>query len=70
MLLKLSGVEMTSRRALKQVKSVRIVKKTLSGIPEPLWQLNQIPEETGRIFHAVGLDLSQFLLDQQLLLPP
>ena len=70
MLLKLSGVEMTSRRALKQVKSVRIVKKTLSGISEPLWQLNQIPEETGRIFHAVGLDLPQFLLDQQVSLPP
>ncbi len=70
MLLKLSGIEMTSRRALKQVKSVRIVKKTLSGISELLWQLNQIPEETGRIFHAVGLDLPQFLLDQQFLLPP
>ena len=70
MLLKLSGVEMTSRRALKQVKSVRIVKKALSGIPEPLWQLNQIPEETRRIFDAVGLDLPQFLLDQQLPLPP
>lgn len=61
---------MTSRRALKQVKSVRIVKKTLSGISELLWQLNHIPEETGRIFHAVGLDLPQFLLDQQLPLPP
>ena len=70
MLLKLSGVEMTSRRALKQVKSVRIVRKTLSGIPEPLWQLNQIPEDTRRIFDAVGLDLPQFLLDQQLPLPP
>jgi transposase len=70
MLLKLSGVEMTSRRALKQVKSVRIVKKTLSGISEPLWQLNQIPEETARIFHAVGLDLPQFLLDQHIPLPP
>ena len=70
MLLKLSGVEMTSRRALKQVKSVRIVKKTLSGIPEPLWQLNQIPEETGRIFDAVGLDLSMLMLNQQLPMPP
>ncbi|MHA2265978.1 MAG: IS1634 family transposase [Candidatus Thorarchaeota archaeon] len=70
MLLKLSGVEMTSRRALKQVKSVRIVKKTLSGISEPLWQLNQIPEEADRIFHAVGLDLPRFLLNQQFPLPP
>ncbi|MFC1713596.1 hypothetical protein ACFL6S_08010 [Candidatus Poribacteria bacterium] len=61
---------MTSRRALKQVKSVRIVKKTLSGIPEPLWQLNQIPEETRCIFEAVGLNLSQFLIDQQITIPP
>jgi transposase len=70
MLLKLSGVEMTSRRALKQVKSVRIVKKTLSGVPGPLWQLNHIPEETRCIFEAVGLNLSQFLMDQQFPLPP
>jgi hypothetical protein len=60
---------MTSRKALKQVKSVRIVKKTLSGIPEPLWQLNQISEETGRIFDAVGLDLSMLMLNQQLPMP-
>ena len=70
MLLKVSGVEMTSRKALKQVESVRIVKKTLSGISEPLWQLNQIPEDTGRIFDAVGLDLSMLMLNMQLPMPP
>jgi transposase len=70
MLLKSSGIQMTSRRALKQVKSVRIVKKTLSGVSEPLWQLNQIPEEVQRIFHAVDLDLPQFLAHLQLSLPP
>lgn len=70
MLLKLSGVEMTSQRALKQVRSVRITRKVLSFIPEPLWQLNHIPEESYRIFDAVGLDLPQFLRDLQLPLPP
>lgn len=70
MLLKLSGIEMTSRRALKQVKSVRIVKKTLAGVPEPLWQLNRIPKESRRIFEAVGLDLPQFLRKLHLPLPP
>ncbi len=70
MLLKLSGIEMTSRRALRQVKSVRIVKKTLSGISKSLWQLNQIPEEVQRIFDAVGLELQQLLRNLQLPLPP
>lgn len=70
MLLKLSGVEMTSQRALKQVKSVRITRKTLSGVPEPLWQLNQIPEESQRIFDAVGLELPQFLRNPRFPLPP
>jgi len=70
MLLKLSGIQMTSRKALRQVKSVRIVKKTLSSVSKSLWQLNEIPEETGRIFHAVGLDLPQFFPNQQFPLPP
>jgi len=70
MLLKLSDIEMTSRRALKHVKSVRIVKKTLAGVPEGLWQLNQIPEESGRIFEAVGLDLPKCLRNAKLPLPP
>jgi transposase len=70
MLLKLSGIQMTSRRALRQVKSVRIVKKTLSVVSEPLWQLNEIPEEIQRIFAAIGLDLLQFLQNLQLPLPP
>ena len=70
MLLKLSGIGMTSRRALRQVKSVRIVKKTLSGIPKSLWQVNQIPEEIQRIFDAVGLELQQLLRNLQIPLPP
>jgi hypothetical protein len=70
MLLKLSGIQMTSRRALRQVKSVRIVKKTLSVVSEPLWQLNEIPEEIQRIFDAVGLDLQQYLRNLLLPLPP
>ena len=70
MLLRLSGIQMTSRRALRQVKSVRIVKKTLSGVSKPLWQLNQIPEESRRIFDAVGMDLLQFVRILQLPLPP
>ena len=70
MLLKLSGIQMTSRRALRQVKSVRIVKKTLSGISNSLWQVNQIPEEIQRIFDAVGLELQQLLRNLQLPLPP
>jgi transposase len=70
MLLKLSGIQMTSRRALRQVKSVRIVKKTLSGISKSLWQVNQIPEEIQRIFDAVGLELKQLLRNLQLPLPP
>lgn len=70
MLLKLSGIQMTSRCALKQVKSVRIVKKTLSGVSRSLWQLNRIPEEIQHIFDAVGLDLQQLLRNLQLPLPP
>jgi transposase len=70
MLLKLSGIQMTSRRALRQVKSVRIVKKTLSGVSRSLWQLNQIPEESHCIFDAVGLDLQQSLRNLQLPMPP
>jgi transposase len=70
MLLKLSGIEMTSRRALKKLKSVRIVKKTLKGLSEPLWQLNKIPQESRLILDAVGLDLPQFLLSAQFSLPP
>jgi len=70
MLLKLSGIQMTPRRALRQVKSVRIVKKTLSGISKSLWQVNQIPEEIQRIFDAVGLELQQLLRNLQLPLPP
>jgi transposase len=70
MVLKLSGIQITSRRALRQVKSVRIVKKTLSGVSSSLWQLNQIPEESNRIFHAIGLDLQQLLRNLQLPLPP
>ena len=70
MLLKLSGIKMTSRRALKKVKSIRIVKKTLSGVSEPLWQLNQISEESHLILDAVGLDLPQFLLNSHLPMPP
>jgi transposase len=70
MLLKLSGIQMTSRKALRQVKSVRIVKKTLSGVSRSLWQLNEIPEGTQRIFDAVGLDLQQYMRNQQLPLPP
>ena len=70
MLLKLSGIQITSRKALKQVKSVRIVKKTLSGVPISPWQLNEIPEESHRIFAAIGLDLLQFLQNLQLPLPP
>jgi transposase len=70
MLLKLSGIQMTSRRVLRQVKSVRIVRKTLSGVSKSLWQLNEIPRETRRIFDAVGLNLSQFLVNLQLPLPP
>ena len=70
MLLKLSGVEMTSRKALRQVKSVRIVKKTLSGISKSFWQVNQIPEEIQRIFDAVGLEMQQLLRNLQLPLPP
>jgi transposase len=70
MLLKLSGIQMTSRRALRQVKSVRIVKKTLSGISKSLWQVNQIPEEVQLIFDAVGLELQQLLRNLQLPLPP
>jgi hypothetical protein len=69
MLLKLSGIQMTSRRALRQVKSVRIVKKTLLVESESLWQLNQIPEESHRIFDAIGMDLQQFLRNLQLPLP-
>jgi hypothetical protein len=70
MLLKLSDIQMTSRRALRQVKSVRIVKKTVSGVSKSLWQLNDIPEETQRIFDAIGLDLQQYLRKLQLPLPP
>ena len=70
MLLKLSGIEMTSQRALKHVKSVRIVKKVLKGVSEPLWHLNKIPEESRLIFDAAGLDLPRFLLNAQLSLPP
>jgi transposase len=70
MLLKLSGIQMTSRKALRQVKSVRIVKKTLSGVSRSLWQLNAIPEGNQRIFDAIGLSLPKFLQDLQLLLPP
>jgi transposase len=70
MLMKLSGIQMTSRRALRQVKSIRVVKKTLSGMSRSLWHLNQIPEESHRIFDAMGLDLLQFLQKVQLLLPP
>ncbi len=70
MLLKLSGIQMTPRRALRQVKSVRIVKKTLSGISKSFWQVNQIPEEVQRIFDAVGLELQQLLRNLQLPLPP
>ena len=70
MLLKLSDIQMTSRRALRQVKSVKIVKKTLSGVSQELWQVNQIPEESQRIFHAVGLDLPFFLTESQLPMPP
>jgi transposase len=70
MLLKLSGIQITSRRALRQVKSVRIVKKTLSGVSRSLWQLNQIPEESQRIFDAIDLDLQQLLCNLQLPLPP
>ena len=68
--LKLSGVQMTSRKALRQVKSFRIVKKTLSGMSESLWQINQIPEESHRIFNAVGLDLQQRLRNLQFPLSP
>lgn len=70
MLLKLSGIQMTSRKALRQVKSVRIVKKTLSGISKSLWQVTQIPEEIQRIFDAVGLEMQQLLRDLLLPLPP
>jgi transposase len=70
MLLKLSGIQMTSRRALRQVKSVRMVKKTVSGVSKSLWQLNDIPEETQRIFDAIGLDLQQRLQNLLLPLPP
>ena len=70
MLLRLSGIQITSRRALRQVKSVRIVKKTLSGVSKSLWQLNQIPEESHRIFDAIGLNLQQLLRNLQLPLPP
>jgi len=70
MLLKVSGIQMTSRKALRKVKSVKIVKKTLSGVSEALWQVNQIPEESQRIFHAVGLDLPSFLTKSQLPMPP
>ena len=58
MLLKLSGIHMTYRRALRKVKLVRIVKKTLSGVSRSLWQLNQISEESYRIFYAIGLNLA------------
>lgn len=70
MLLKLSGIQMTSRRALRQVKSVRIVKKTLSGVSSSLWQINEVPEESHRIFDAVGIDLQQLLRNLQIPLPP
>ena len=70
MLLKLSGIQMTSRKALRQLKSVRIVKKTLSCVSRSLWQLNEIPEGTQRIFDAVGLDLQQSLRVLRLVLPP
>lgn len=70
MLLKLSGIQMTSRSAPRHVKSVRIVKKTLSGISKSLWQVNQIPEEIQRIFDAVGLELQKLLRNLQLPLPP
>ena len=70
MILKLSGIQITSRKALRRVKSVRIVKKTLSGMSKFLWQLNQIPEESHRIFDAVGLDLQQRLRNLQFPLPP
>ena len=70
MLLKLSGIQMTSRCALRQVKSVRIVKKTLSGISKSLWQVNQIPEGVQRIFDAVGLEMQQLLRNLQIPLPP
>jgi hypothetical protein len=70
MLLKLSGIQMTSRKALRQVKSVRVVKKTLSGVSKSLWQLNQIPEGNHRIFDAIGLDLPKLLQNLQLPLPP
>ena len=69
MLLKLSGIQITSRRALRQVKSVRVVKKTLSGVSKSLWQLNQIPEGSRRVFDSVGLDLLQFVRNLQLPLP-
>jgi hypothetical protein len=70
MLLKLSGIQMTSRKALRQVKSVRIVKKTLSGVSSSLWQINEVPEESHRIFDAVGIELQQLLRNLQLPLPP
>jgi len=70
MLLRLSDIQMTSRKALRQVKSVRIVKKTLAGVSKSLWQLNQIPEESHRIFDAIGLDLQQLMRSLQLPLPP
>jgi transposase len=70
MLLKLSGIQMTSRKALRKVKAVRIVRKTLSVASKSVWQLNQIPEESHLIFDAVDLDLPQRLRNLQLPLPP
>ena len=70
MLLKLSGIQITSRKALRQVKSVRIVRKTLSGMSKSLWQVNQISEEIQCIFDAVGLDLQQLLQNLKFSLPP
>ena len=57
MLLKLSGIQMTSRRALKQVNvgSPTARKKAISGVPMSLWRPNRIPEEIQHIFDAIGL---------------
>jgi len=75
LLLRLSGLELTSNKALAVVKSIHIVKKELIGIsisvePRVLWQLNKIPQQAHAIFVAVSLNLPKFLLDAGFALPP
>lgn len=76
LLLRLSGLELTSNKALAVVKSIHIVKKELIGIsgisaePRVLWQLNKIPQQVQAIFVAVSLNLPKLLLDAGFVLPP